>query len=283
MHTIDARAARVRALRNLLESLALLGALCAVFASVAFLAAGAAGLWAGAGAAALLVAAAPALSSGALRLLRARPLAGRDAPRLRRLAAELSGRARLPRPPELFLVPDESARNAFATGSPRRPCIALSAGLLRGLDERELAGVLAHELAHIAHGDLQIVTLAQLLGNLAALLAHALQLVLLLSVPLLLAGRGGPPPAALPVLAAVPLAALLLRLRLSRIRELDADLAAVRLTGDPEALASALHKLAPAARGPGRMGQAALGPGWLRTHPEPAERIARILSLAKRD
>ncbi|MGB0128403.1 MAG: zinc metalloprotease HtpX, partial [Rhodocyclaceae bacterium] len=193
----------------------------------------------------------------------------------------LARRAGLPAVPTPHYVPSAIV-NAFATGAKQRSAIALTDGLLRSLSPRELAGVIAHEMAHIAHGDLRVMGLADYVSRLTSLLALVGQVVILASVPLLLAGEAainwwGPL-----LLAVSPQLAQLAQLGLSRVREFDADHSAARLTGDPKGLASALAKIERISRSWRNWLMPGWGnpePSWLRTHPATETRIARLLEL----
>ncbi|MCC5989502.1 MAG: M48 family metalloprotease [Pararhodobacter sp.] len=218
-----------------------------------------------------------------LSAYRARPLAAWEFPRGAALIEALAERARLPRPPELWYVPSRLP-NAFAIGHSGDSVICISDGLLRLLGPRELAAVLAHEMAHIAHRDLWVMGLADGLTRLVSIASWAGMLLLIIYLPLVLAGAADFPWHVPLVLIFAPTLMALLQLALSRNREFDADLGAVTLTGDPAALASALSKLE--ARG-GRMWEEILLPGrripepsLLRTHPPSEERIARLRQLA---
>jgi heat shock protein HtpX len=141
--------------------------------------------------------------------------------------------------PRLYVLPDP-ALNAFATGrSPSHAAVAVTEGLLRALDEDELEGVLAHELAHVLNRDTLTSTIAATLAGAISWVAH----------PFLFMGRrddgeeGGNPLAALAVMLLAPLAAMLIRLAVSRSREYEADATGARVVGHPEGLARALRKL----------------------------------------
>lgn len=168
-------------------------------------------------------------------------------------------------------------------GSKQEASIALTDGLLRSLSPRELAGVLVHEVAHIANEDLRVMGLADSNSRLTSLLALMGQIAILLSLPAQLVGAAEVYWPGLLLLAASPQLALLAQLGLSRVREFDADRLAAELTGDPQGLASALAKIARVSRS----WRAWLWPGWgnpepscLRTRPATQERIARLLTLA---
>ncbi len=267
---------------NRLQTVVLVLALLGICAFAGTLLLGVKGLWLAlmAGAAALLVEPA-ATSILTLRLYGARPLGIHEAPGIHLMLQELAQRAGLPSVPAPYYVPSRVV-NAFATGSRRRSAVALTDGLLRTLAPRELAGVLAHEVAHIAHDDLRVMGLADYISRLTHLLAMTGQLMIVVMLPLVLAGAIEINVWGLLALAFSPQLALLAQLGLSRTREFDADLAAAKLTGDPMGLASALAKIEQVSR----TWRAWLLPGWrnpepswLRTHPSTHERIARLQQL----
>jgi len=211
----------------------------------------------------------------------ARRLAPWEGPELHRTVQELAERAGLPRPPTVLLHPS-GAPNAFTVGDPTDAAVVVSAGLLRRLDDRELQGVLAHEIAHVQHRDIAVMRLASTLGNLTAVLSRFGVLLALVALPLAMLGTVVVPWTALPTLWAAPLAANALLLALSRRRELDADLGAVELTRDPPGLARALLRLDASQ---GTLLERLLGvrrenvPEWMRTHPSTEARIAQLRSL----
>lgn len=241
------------------------------------------GLWIALGACIFALLLQPAAASVlTLRLYRARPIHSAEAPDLWALVRELAGRAGLPAVPTPHYVPSAIV-NAFATGSRQRSAIALTDGLLRSLTPRELAGVIAHEIAHIAHGDLRVMGLADSVSRLTSLLALLGQVVILINLPLLLAGAATVNWWGLLLLVISPQLALLAQLGLSRVREFDADHTAARLTGDPRGLASALAKIERISRSWRNWLMPGWGnpePSWLRTHPATEARIARLLELS---
>ncbi|MDH3222410.1 MAG: zinc metalloprotease HtpX [Gemmatimonadota bacterium] len=243
---------------------------------------GAGVLWAVAGAV-LLTGLNPMLSPGMiLRLYRSRLLTDRTAPDLIRMVQVLARRADLPRPPELHYIPSPMI-NAFAVGTRRASGLAVTDGLLRALTPREIAGVLAHEVGHIAGGDTKVMMLADLFSRLTGVLSNLGQLLLFLNLPLLLFSDYGIPWALIIVLVLAPSVSVLLQLALSRSREYDADRVAATLTGDPRGLGSALAKMERYQGGfleqifaPGRR---VPEPSLLRTHPQTEDRIRRLLEL----
>lgn len=216
-----------------------------------------------------------------LRLYRARPIRPQDAPELWRLMQELAARARLPQMPSLYYVPSRVV-NAFAVGSRQNASIAVTDGLLQTLSPRELAGVLAHEVAHIAHGDLRVMSLADSISRLTSLLALLGQVLLVLALPFVLLGAAEINLWGFLLLALSPHLALLAQMGLSRVREFDADQAAAALTGDPEGLARALGKIERLTRSWRFFLQPGWGnpdASWLRTHPATTDRIARLMAI----
>lgn len=217
-----------------------------------------------------------------LRLVKARPLAVPEAPGLYQLIETLTHRADLPRMPRLYYIPDRMM-NAFAVGSRDEAAIGLTEGLLRHLDKRELAGVLAHEISHIRHNDMRVMSVAALISHLTSLFSSFGQLLLFLNLPLLLFGRTTISWFAILLLLVAPLLSSLLQLALSRTREFEADLGAAHLTGDPEGLATALQKMAYHQDNPFkrilRPGYSTSDPSLFRTHPRTDERVNRLRQL----
>jgi heat shock protein HtpX len=176
-----------------------------------------------------------------LRMHRAREVPREEAPRLHELVEELSARARIPKP-RVFLI-DEPHANAFATGrNPEHGVVAVTRGIVELLDERELRGVLAHELAHVANRDILVASIAAALAGAISNVANAIAFSGLFGGGSRdeEEGSGG---SGLLMLLVAPLAGTLVQLGISRSREYLADETGARLSGDPLALASALEKL----------------------------------------
>ena len=176
----------------------------------------------------------------AMAAMRARVLTPEEAPQLHALVDRLCAMADMPKP--RVAVSDMDLPNAFATGrSPDRAIICVTTGILKRLDEAELEGVLAHELSHVAHRDVTVMTVASFAGVLAGLLTRFVlwggmgrnrdQNTALLFMAVML------------VSAVVYVVSFLLTRALSRYRELSADRAGALLTGNPSALATALQKV----------------------------------------
>jgi len=217
-----------------------------------------------------------------MRLYGAVRLGPESAPGLMEALRELAGRAGLPAVPALYYVPSRML-NAFAVGSPRQSALAVTDGLVHRLSPRELLGVLAHETSHIASNDLWVMGLADMFSRTTSILSLLGQFLLLLNLPLLVFAEVSINWPAILLLIFAPTLSALAQLALSRAREYDADLGAVRLTGDPEGLALALAKIERVQGGwmerifmPGRR---VPEPSLLRTHPQTEERVARLMSL----
>ena len=274
---------RAHRFRNSLQSLLLAGLLAGLCAWLAWLIGGDL-------AAVLVVAfvagmylANPAASPRLIMALyRARPLVPERNPGIYRLLEALSERAGLDYTPLVYYLPSR-VMNAFSTGGRGGAAIAVSDGLLRGLEPRELTGVLAHEVSHIAHDDIRVMGFADLVSRVTGFLSTAGQVLLLINLPLLVLTEYHIPWLPVLFLVAAPSLSALLQLALSRNREYEADRRAAELTGDPEGLASALGKLG---RQEGRFweqillpGQRVPDPSLLRTHPPTEERVRRLLEL----
>ncbi|EXJ13653.1 zinc metalloprotease HtpX [Imhoffiella purpurea] len=273
-------------LRNNLQTLGLVGLLAGLAAYLAWFVGGETFVWAALFGVLALYLLHPAGSPRwVLSMYRARPIRPEDAPVLHAVLGELARRAELPYVPPLYYLPSR-VMNAFATGQRDEALIAVSDGLLRRLDRREIAGVLAHELSHIVNGDIRVMALADLVSRITSVLSFTGQLLLVLAIPLMLMGVEGPPWIPILILIAAPTLSALIQLALSRNREFEADRSAAELTGDPEGLASALLKLE---RYQGPLWEQLVMPGrrvpdpsLLRTHPPTEERVRRLMELTPR-
>lgn len=267
---------------NRLQTALLVVALVGITVLAGYLLTGPQGVWMALAACAVALLVEPATGGLTLRLYQARPIHPLTAPVLWRLMDDIARRAGLPAAPELYYVPSPII-NAFAVGNRRKAAIALTHGLIEQMPLRELAGVLAHETAHIAHGDLRVMGLADYVSRLTSLFALLGQLLILFSLPSLLSGEGAINWPGYLLLVFSPHLATLSQLGLSRVREFDADLTAAALTGDPRGLASALARIESRSRTWRSIllpGWGNPDPSWLRTHPATEERIRRLVELA---
>jgi heat shock protein HtpX len=205
-----------------------------------------------------------------------------NAPDLVSPVIELARRAGLDRTPTLHLLPSRLPQ-AMSAGERDASAIAVTLGLLQMLPPRELAAVLAHEIAHIRHGDAFVMRLAATAGAMTQTMSNAGILLLIVFLPVfVMTGEMFVSPLAVLLLIVSPVAGDLLQRALSRRREFLADAGAVELTGDPHGLALALQRLE-RLRGDGWERFAPRGGGWLhwfRTHPSTEERIDRLLRLS---
>ena len=177
-----------------------------------------------------------------LRMYRAQPVTEAQAPGLHTMVRRLASKAGVPMP-RVYLIPSDQP-NAFATGrNPEHAVVAVTEGIMRILDDDELEGVLAHELAHVVNRDILISTIAATLAGAITYLAHMAQWAAFFG-----GGRhddeDAPSPIAMLVMAMLaPIAALLVQMAVSRSREFQADASGARLAGRTWGLSKALEKL----------------------------------------
>lgn len=225
-----------------------------------------------------------------LRMHGAREVDAATAPDLHRMVADLAARADLPMPKLYVMETDQP--NAFATGrNPQNAAVAVTAGLMRRLSTEEVAGVVAHELAHIANRDTLIMTIT-------ATLAGAI--TLLTNFALFFGGGRDRPGGLIGTLLLIflaPLAAGLVQMAISRSREYEADRIGAEICGRPDWLASALQKIAGAAqridnhaaeRNPASAHMFIINPlhahrhdRLFSTHPSTANRVAALRAMMR--
>ncbi|MDZ7261127.1 MAG: M48 family metalloprotease, partial [candidate division KSB1 bacterium] len=208
--------------------------------------------------------------------------------RLYRIVAAQAQKANLPMP-KVYIIPEQSP-NAFATGrNPQHAAVAATAGILNILDDDELAGVMAHELAHVKHRDILTGTIAATLAGALAMLGQLAQY----GAATRDSERRQNPLSLILIIIGAPLAAMIIRAMISRTREYAADAGGAAISNKPLGLASALKKISqavqqiPLTRGnPAHAHMFIVNPflGGLQrlfaTHPPVAERIRRLQAIA---
>jgi len=226
-----------------------------------------------------------------LKMYNAQEVDETSAPQFYRMVRELAGRAGLPMP-RVYLI-EEDAPNAFATGrNPQNAAVAATTGILRVLSERELRGVMAHELAHVRHRDILISTISATMAGAISMLANFAMFFGGRDSE----GRSTNPIVGILVMLLAPLAASLIQMAISRAREFEADRGGAEISGDPRSLASALQKIHNYAQGipletterhPETAQMMIMNPlsggglrGLFSTHPSTEERVERLLAMA---
>ncbi|HEY8118432.1 MAG TPA: zinc metalloprotease HtpX [Methylophilaceae bacterium] len=224
-----------------------------------------------------------------LKMYDAQQVDENSAPQFYRMVHELAHHAGLPMP-KVYII-NEDQPNAFATGrDPEHAVVAATTGIMRILSERELRGVMAHELTHVKHRDTLISTIS---ATMAGAISSIAQFGMLFS-----GGerdRNVHPAVAILIMILAPLAAMLIQMAISRAREFEADKGGAEISGDPEALASALQKihnyahqipLNTAEQHPETAQMMIINPlsadgikGLFSTHPQTEERVARLLAM----
>ena len=227
-----------------------------------------------------------------LKMYGAQEIGEHEHPAFYGMVRRLALQAGLPMP-KVYIIPSESP-NAFATGrNPENAAVAATTGILQMLSQRELRGVMAHELAHVQHRDILISTISATMAGAISALAN---------IAMFFGGRdeeGRPanPLASILVALLAPLAASLIQMAISRAREFEADRGGAQISGDPLALADALAKIDAYARGipmpaaeahPETAQMMIMNPlsggglaGLFSTHPATEERIARLRQLVR--
>ncbi|MBI5289641.1 MAG: zinc metalloprotease HtpX [Chloroflexi bacterium] len=229
----------------------------------------------------------------ALRMAGAHEVTPEEAPRLHRVVDEVLSMTKLPVKPNVYLIQNPSP-NAFATGrNPKHAVVAATTGIMDLLDDRELKGVMAHELGHVGNRDI-------LIGSIAAVLAGAISWITTSMMWGMMFGRRNNENGMLALLAIIlmPIAAAIVQMSISRTREYEADKTGARTTHDPDALADALAKLhqgammRPMQVNPSTAHMYIVNPlagvrsqnfsNLFSTHPPIEERISRLRQMARR-
>jgi len=226
-----------------------------------------------------------------LRMYDAQQVDETSAPMLYRIVAELARNAEIPMPK--VYIANEAQPNAFATGrNPEHAAVCATTGIMQLLSERELRGVMAHELTHVKHRDTLISTISATVAGAISMLAQ---------FGMFFGGRsreeGGNPFLSILVMILAPIAAMLIQMAISRAREFEADRGGAEISRDPQALASALQKIHnyahqipndTAEQHPETAQMMIINPlsaggisGLFSTHPQTEERVARLMSMAR--
>ncbi|ROH85816.1 zinc metalloprotease HtpX [Pseudomethylobacillus aquaticus] len=224
-----------------------------------------------------------------LKMYNAQEVDAQSAPKFYNMVRELAQNAQLPMP-KVYII-DEAQPNAFATGrDPEHAAVAATTGIMRILSERELRGVMAHELAHVKHRDTLISTISATIAGAISSIAQ---------FGMLFGGRdrGVHPAVAILIMLLAPIAAMLIQMAISRAREFEADKGGAEISGDPQALAAALEKIHnyahqipmdTAEQHPETAQMMIINPlsagglkGLFSTHPQTEERVARLLAMAR--
>jgi heat shock protein HtpX len=178
-----------------------------------------------------------------LKMYKAQEITPTEAPWLYNIVRTLSNNAGIPMP-KLYLIPGDQP-NAFATGrNPANAAVAVTSGITRLLTKEELAGVLAHELAHVKNRDILIGTIAATFAGAISLLANMAQFSMLFGGR----GRDSNLLVTIAVMIIAPISAMIVQMAISRTREYSADRTGAEIIGDPIPLANALRKLSGAAQ-----------------------------------
>jgi heat shock protein HtpX len=225
-----------------------------------------------------------------LRMYNAREVDAQTGGEFFAIVQELAQRGGLPMP-KVYII-DEAQPNAFATGrNPEHAAVAATTGIMRILSARELRGVMGHELTHVKNRDILTSTISATVAGAISALAQ---------FGMFFGGGDRERPnfiVQLVIMILAPIAAMLIQMAISRAREFGADRGGAEISGDPEALASALRKIESYARGtpmatadrhPETAQMMIINPlsggdlaGLFRTHPATEERVARLLALAQ--
>ena len=219
-----------------------------------------------------------------LSMYKAQELSYSNAPELYKMLIQLSEKAQLEHIPILYYLPSQIL-NSFTLGEKENACIVLSDGLIRNLDGREMYGVLAHEVSHLLNNDIRVMSFADVISRLTAMMSLFGYFLLIIYLPIYMLEGANFPWALILLLIIAPNLSGLMQLALSRTREFEADQKAVQLTEDALGLASALGKLEGLQSN--WLMQILLphhqrtDPSILRTHPSTDERIQRLLKIAE--
>lgn len=227
-----------------------------------------------------------------LRMYKAQEVDRNSHPKLYGMIEELARKAELPMP-AVYIIPQDQP-NAFATGrNPEHSAVAVTRGILETLDERQLRGVIAHELAHIQNRDILTQTIVTTVVSALTMMAQFAYFI-----PMGGGDRDSNPLVALIVLITAPIAAMMLQAAVSRTREYEADRVGAEISGEPQQLASALQRIEKAAELiPMNVSDTAMRStshmfpvnpfsggrfmSLFSTHPETDDRVERLMHMAR--
>jgi len=227
-----------------------------------------------------------------LRMYKAQEVDRNSHPKLYGMIEELARKAELPMP-AVYVIPQDQP-NAFATGrNPEHSAVAVTQGILKALDERQLRGVIAHELAHIQNRDILTQTIVTTVVSALSMMAQFAYFI-----PMGGGDRDSNPLVALIVLITAPIAAMMLQAAVSRTREYEADRVGAEISGEPQQLALALQRIEKAAEQiPMNVSESAMRStshmfpvnpfsggrfmSLFSTHPETDDRVERLMHMAR--
>lgn len=226
-----------------------------------------------------------------LKMYNAQQVDGNSAPQYYNIVKDLTQRAGLPMP-KVYLI-NEDQPNAFATGrNPEHAAVAATSGIMKILTERELRGVMAHELTHVKNRDILTSTVSATVAGAISSIAQFAGFFGARDSE----GRSNPIVGIL-IMFLAPIAAMIIQMAISRTREFSADRGGAEISGDPEALASALEKIHRYAQGlplsaaemhPETAQMMIMNPlsggalkGLFSTHPDTGERVARLRAMVR--
>lgn len=182
-----------------------------------------------------------------LAMYRAKPVGPQESPRFHEIVDRLVGRAGMPKP-KLYLLPNPSP-NAFATGrNPSHAAVAVTTGLMEMMDDEEVEGVIAHELAHVKNRDILIASIAATIAGAVAVLASMARWGAIFGGVGGRDDRNGGIVGLLAMAIVAPIVAVIIQMAVSRSREYAADSVGASIAGHPHGLARALEKLGAAAK-----------------------------------
>jgi heat shock protein HtpX len=227
-----------------------------------------------------------------LRMYKAEEVDRNSHPKIYGMIEELARKAELPMP-AVYIIPQDQP-NAFATGrNPEHSAVAVTQGILKTLDERQLRGVIAHELAHIQNLDILTQTIVTTVVSALSMMAQFAYFI-----PMGGGDRDSNPLVALIVLITAPIAAMMLQAAVSRTREYEADRVGAEISGEPDQLASALQRIEKAAEQiPMNVSESAMRStshmfpvnpfsggrfmSLFSTHPDTQDRVERLMHMAR--